>query len=299
MRDTPYGLQADDLKRNDSLLTRDTEPGTRGIVMSVITILSDFGAHDEYVGVMKGVILSICPSVSIVDITHQVDPQDIAQAAYLIPASYRFFPQGTVHLIVVDPGVGSQRDILAATHGGHVFIAPDNGVLTLLMNRGKSDTIVRVYNAEYFLKPVSATFHGRDIFAPVGAHIVNGTGLEDLGTKIDIEDIVQLEDLNCRLSETGELVGKIISIDRFGSLITNIDSKSLTTLRQNDPENRLQIRISTHVISGLSDTFARAEPSAPLALIGSRNYLEIAVNCGSARRHFKAQKGDAVRVNLL
>jgi S-adenosylmethionine hydrolase len=267
--------------------------------MSVITILSDFGTPDEYAGIMKGVILSICPSVSIVDITHQVDPQDIAQAAYLIPVSYRFFPQGTVHLIVVDPGVGSQRDILAVDYGGHVFIAPDNGVLTLLMNREKSDTIVRVHNAEYFLKPVSATFHGRDIFAPVGAHIVNGTGLEDLGTKIDIEDIVQLEDLNCRLSETGELVGKIISIDRFGNLITNIDSNSLTTLRQNDPENRLQIHIRRHVICGLSDTYARAEPSAPLSLIGSRNYLEIAVNCGSAKRHFKAQKGDTVRVKLL
>ncbi|MEE9496701.1 MAG: SAM-dependent chlorinase/fluorinase [Desulfobacterales bacterium] len=267
--------------------------------MSVITILSDFGGDDEYVGVMKGVILSICPSVSIVDITHQIDPQDIAQTAYLIPASYHFFPEGTVHLIVVDPGVGGQRDILALDHAGHVFIAPDNGVLTLLMNREKSDTIVHIHNADYFLKPVSATFHGRDIFAPIGAHIVNGTGLEDLGTKIDIEDIVHLGDLNCRLSESGELVGKIISIDRFGNLITNVDSNSLTTLRQNDAENRLQIRISTHVISDLSDTYASAAPGSPLALIGSRNYLEIAVNCGSAEQHFKAQKGDAVRVKIL
>ena len=228
--------------------------------MSIITLLSDFGGDDEYVGVMKGVILSICPSVSIVDITHQIDPQDIAQAAYLIPAVYRFFPEGTVHLIVVDPGVGGQRDILAIAHAGHVFIAPDNGVLTLLMNREKSDTIVRIHNADYFLKPVSTTFHGRDIFAAVGAHIVNGTGLEDLGTKIDIEGIVHLKDLNCRLSESGELVGKI---------------------------------------SDLSDTYANAAPSSPLALIGSRNYLEIAVNCGNAERHFKAQKGDAVRVKIL
>ena len=267
--------------------------------MSVITILSDFGVDDEYVGVMQGVILSICPAVSIVDITHQIDPQDIAQAAYLISSSYRFFPEGTVHLIVVDPGVGGQRDILAIAHAGHVFIAPDNGVLTLLMNREKSDTIVRVNNPDYFLKSVSATFHGRDIFAPIGAHIVNGTGLEELGTKIDIEDIVYLEDLNCRLSESGELIGKIISIDRFGNLITNIDSHSLETLRQKDAEKRLQIHISTHVIANLSDTYASAAPNSPLALIGSRNYLEIAVNCGSARRHFKAQKGDAVRVKIL
>lgn len=267
--------------------------------MSVITLLSDFGGDDEYVGVMKGVILSICPSVSIVDITHQIDSQDIAQAAYLIPAAYRFFPEGTVHLIVVDPGVGGQRDILALDHAGHVFIAPDNGILTLLIDRGKSDTIVRIHNADYFLKPVSATFHGRDVFAPIGAHIVNGTELEELGTKIDIEDIVHLEDLNCRLSESGELVGRIISIDRFGNLITNIDSNSLATLCQHDAENRLQIQMSTHVISDLSDTYASAAPGSPLALIGSRNYLEIAVNCGSAQRHFKAQKGDVVRVKIL
>jgi S-adenosylmethionine hydrolase len=267
--------------------------------MPIITILSDFGVDDEYVAVMKGVILSICPSVSIVDISHQIDPQDIAQAAYLIPATYRFYPKGTVHLVVVDPGVGSQRDILALDHAGHVFIAPDNGVLTLLMNREKSDTIVRIHNADYFLKPVSATFHGRDIFAPIGAHIVSGIGLEDLGTKIDIGDIVHLEDLNCRLSENGELVGKIISIDRFGNLITNIDSNSLARLRQNDAANRLQIRINTHVIFDLSDTYASAAPNSPLALIGSRNYLEIAVNCGSAKQHFKAQKGDAVRVKIL
>jgi len=267
--------------------------------MSIITLLSDFGVDDEYVGVMKGVILSICPTVAIVDITHQIDPQDVAQAAHLIPATYRFYPQGTVHLIVVDPGVGSQRDIIALDHAGHVFIAPDNGVLTLLMNREKSDTIVRIHNADYFLKPVSATFHGRDIFAPVGAHIAKGVGLEDLGTRTDAGNIAHLEDLNCRLSENGELVGKIISIDRFGNLITNIDSDSLARLRQNGAENRLQIRFNSHVIFDLADTYTRAEPGLPLALIGSRNYLEIAVNCGSAKQHFKAQKGDAVRVKKL
>jgi S-adenosylmethionine hydrolase len=264
--------------------------------MPVITILSDFGGQDEYVGVMKGVILSVCPSVSIVDITHQIDPQDIVQAAYLIPSFYRFFPEGTVHLIVVDPGVGSERDILAANHDGHFFIAPDNGVLTLLMNREKSDTIIRIRNADYYIKPVSATFHGRDIFAPIGAHIVNGTGLEELGTKTDVENIVHLENLNCRISETGELVGKIISIDRFGTLITNIDLNALTRYRKTRLENRLQICIRSHAIEGVSKTYANADPGSPLALIGSRNHLEIAVNGGSAQRYFKAHKGDLVRV---
>jgi len=267
--------------------------------MPVITILSDFGCHDEYVGVMKGVILSVCPGVSIVDITHQIDPQDIAQAAYLIPSFYRFFSKGTVHLVVVDPGVGSERDILAANHGGHFFIAPDNGVLTLLMNREKSDTIVRIRNTDNYIKPLSDTFHGRDIFAPIGAHIVNGTGLEELGTKTGIENLILLEDLDCRLSETGELVGKIISIDHFGNLITNIDSNRLTNYRKNNPKNRLEICISSHVIAGLSKTYANADPSSPLALIGSRNYLEIAVKGGSAKQFFKARKGDVVRISLL
>ena len=267
--------------------------------MSVITILSDFGSHDEYVGVMKGVILTACPSVSIVDITHEIDPQDIAQAAYLIPSFYRFFPKGTVHLIIIDPGVGSERDILGVRHDDHFFIAPDNGILTLLMNCKKSDTIVRIRNDAYYMKPVSATFHGRDIFAPIGAHIANGTGLEELGIKTGVEGIVHLKDLNCRLSESGELVGKIISVDRFGNLITNIDLNALINYGKTDPNHRLQVSIRSHIINGISKTYTNTDPGSPLALIGSRNHLEIAVNGGSAERYFKAHKGDIVKVRLL
>ena len=267
--------------------------------MPIITMVSDFGLHDEYAGVIKGVIFSICPSVAIVDITHQIDPQDIAQAAYLIPSYYRFFPQGTVHLIVVDPGVGGDRDILAVRHGGHVFVAPDNGVLTLLMSREKSDTIVRINNAKYFLKPISNTFHGRDIFAPVGAHIISGIALRDLGTRIECEDIIHLKNLNCRLSETGTLFGKIIAIDRFGNLTTNIDLSSLTALGDSVPKKRLQIRINGHAISGLSECYSSVAPNTPLALIGSRDYLEIAVNCGSAEKYFNAHKGDSIQVTKL
>ena len=267
--------------------------------MPIITIVSDFGCQDEYAGVMKGVILSICPSVSVIDITHQIDPQDVVQAAYLIPSFYRFFPQGTVHLVVVDPGVGGQRDLLAVSHRGHVFIAPDNGVLTLLVSREKSDTIVRVNNTDYFLKPVSATFHGRDIFAPISAHIINGIALKELGTRIECKDIIHLKDLDCRMSESGELSGKIISIDRFGNLTTNIDSSALTALCQFESTDRLQIRIRAQEISGLSDCYSSAALNTPLALIGSRNYLEIAVNCGSAQKYFRAQKGDSVQVTIL
>jgi S-adenosylmethionine hydrolase len=266
--------------------------------MSVITILSDFGTDDEYVGVMKGVILSICPAASIVDITHRIDPQDIQQAAYLILSYYPFFPKGTVHIVVVDPGVGSQRNILAVSHQKHFFIAPDNGVLTLLLNSEKSDKIIRVDNADFFLESPSSTFHGRDIFAAVGAHISCSTQLDELGARIVSKDTVRLEGLNCRISETGELVGKIISIDHFGNLITNIDAISLNAFCQADALKSPQIQIGASVINGLSNTYSDAAPAAALALVGSRNYLEIAVNGGNAARKMKAQKGDSIRVRI-
>jgi S-adenosylmethionine hydrolase len=267
--------------------------------MSVITLLSDFGTDDEYVGVMKGVVLSICPAASIVDITHRVDPQDIQQAAYLVPSYYPFFPKGTVHIVLVDPGVGSQRSILAVCHQKHFFIAPDNGVLTLLLNREKFDTIVRVENADYFLESPSATFHGRDIFAAVAAHVSCSTKLEVLGARINSKDTVRLEGLSCSISETGELVGKIISIDHFGNLITNIDATHLNAFCRADALKSPQIQIGTSVINGLSKTYSDAAPAAALALVGSRSYLEIAVNGGNAAKKMKAHKGDSVRVRIL
>ena len=266
--------------------------------MSVISILSDFGTDDEYVGVMKGVMLAVNPSLSIVDITHQIAPQDIHQAAYLIPSYYHYFPGGTVHIVVVDPGVGSRRSILAVHHRKHFFIAPDNGVLTLLLNAEKSDTIIRVDNSNYFLEPVSSTFHGRDIFAAVGAHLCRGTKLDALGTRADHKDIVRIKGLNCRISQTGDLIGRIVSIDRFGNLITNIDSISLAAFSKTGTSTHPQIHLGPLVISGLSRTYSDVAPTAPLALIGSRNYLEIAVNSGNAKETLKAQMGDPVRLTL-
>jgi S-adenosylmethionine hydrolase len=266
--------------------------------MSVISIVSDFGTDDEYVGVMKGVMLSINPSASIVDITHQIAPQDIHQAAYLVPSYYHFFPEGTVHIVVVDPGVGSQRSILALSHQKHFFIAPDNGVLTLLLNAEKSDTIICVDNADYFLKPLSSTFHGRDILAAVGAHLSCGTKLDAFGARANVKDIVRLKDLNCRISQTGELIGKIVSIDRFGNLITNIDSQSLAVFSRTKTLKHLQINIGTVEISGLSLTYSDAALQSPLALFGSRNYLEIAINGGNAADILNARKGDPVRLKL-
>jgi len=262
--------------------------------MPLITLTTDFGIEDEYVGIMKGVILSINPSAAIIDITHHVDPQDINQAAQIIKSSYKYFPKGTIHVIVVDPGVGSNRAILALEMMGYFFIAPDNGVLTHLMDEGDLAALVQVVNSKYFLKAVSQTFHGRDIFAPVAAHISNGLKIQKLGAKTDKKNIVCLDIRKPSIIDNNTLIGAIMWIDHFGNLITDIDSKILSKFC--DKEKKLEIRIGANKIYGLSVNYESAGLQSPVAVIGSRGYLEIAINCGSAQYYFKAKKGDAVKV---
>lgn len=266
--------------------------------MSIITLLTDFGIEDAYVGTIKGVILSVNPSAMIVDITHQIDPQDLIEAAYVIKSSYRYFPKGTVHVIVVDPGVGSDRAIVALEMMGHIFLAPDNGVLTLLMDEGRLDSITRVNNSHYFLEPLSQTFHGRDIFAPVGAHISKGVDLKKLGSGLDRNDLVHLSIRKPSISDEGELVGTIVSVDRFGNCITNIDFNCLEKFYKPGSEKNLVIAIGEYEIKGLSKSYDGVGLKQPLAIIGSLGYLEIALNCGRASRHFGAEKGDTIRVIL-
>ena len=266
--------------------------------MSTITLLTDFGNSDEYVGSMKGVILSIIPSAVVVDITHQIDPQDIIQAAYTIKSSYRYFPENTVHLIVVDPGVGGDRDIIAIKIKGHVFIAPNNGVLSLICDEGKIESVIRIDNATLFLKSVSQTFHGRDIIAPVGAHIAKGALLNTVGSEIGLPDVLRLKDLSASISQAGELLGTIISIDRFGNLITNIDSKQLNDYARRGRNQIPQFWIGEKAVHGLCTAYINVDQQCPLAIIGSRGYLEIAVNSGSAQRYFNVNKGDMVKVTI-
>ena len=266
--------------------------------MSIITLLTDFGLEDAYVGIMKGVVLSVNPSAAIVDITHQVESFDLNQAAFTIKSSYRYFPEGSVHVVVVDPGVGSERAIIALKMKGHTFLAPDNGVLTLIIDEGDIETIVRVENSDYFLKTVSQTFHGRDIFAPVGAHISLGVDLKLLGRPVKKKDVVRLSIPEPFISEKNELVGTIVFIASFGNCITNIDLSRLESFYKAGAGKRLQIMIGQQKLDGLSGNYESVSPQSPLAIFGSFDYLEIAVNCGSARRYFGAQKGDTVRVIL-
>jgi len=266
--------------------------------MSIITLLTDFGSRDEYVGLMKGVILTINPSVTIVDITHQIDSQDIVQAAFSIHAAYQYFPEGSVHLLVVDPGVGTDRSLLAFKMRKQYFITPDNGILTLLFNEDAATRLVRLTNSNFFLDTVSPTFHGRDIIAPVGAHISRGVDLHQLGDEIIPANAVWLENIHPRITDTGEIAGTVVAVDHFGNLISNIDYQMLTQVEQTVHKNKIRIQIGSHTINGIYQTYENVGPSTALGLIGSRGYLEVAVNKGNAARILKASKGDAVRVKI-
>ena len=266
--------------------------------MTVISLLTDFGTEDEYVGLMKGVILSINPQAVVVDITHHIAPQDVIQAAYTLHSSYRYFPEGTLHLVVVDPGVGTDRSIIALEKKGHIFLAPDNGVLSLVFEDGEIGEAVRVENSEFFIKPVSRTFQGRDIFAPTGAHLSTGVALKDLGPGVSAEEIVRLSLKQPTLLETGELQGSIVSIDRFGNLISNIDAALIQNLCEEGSLSVPEIIAGGHRIEGLCNAYAETESGKALAIIGSRGYLEIAVNKASAKRRFNLKRGDSIIIRV-
>jgi S-adenosylmethionine hydrolase len=266
--------------------------------MSIIALLTDFGTEDAYVGVMKGVILSINPAATVIDVCHAVDPQDLIGAAYLINSIYKYFPKGTIHIIVVDPGVGGNRAIAAVELAEQIFLVPDNGVLTLLMDENDIDAIVRVENPHYFFNEVSHTFHGRDIFAPVASHLSNGVPIDQLGRSLNPKDLVRLNISKPYLSDNNELIGTIISIDRFGNCVSNIDDNCLKEFVQNSPEKTLEIKVNKTVIKSLSKSYLNAMPGGPVAVIGSFGFLEIAINCGNASRRLHVSKGDTVALKL-
>jgi len=266
--------------------------------MSVITLLTDFGKQDAYVAIMKGVILSINPQATIIDITHAIAPQDVRQAAYLVPHASLYFPQQTVHIVVVDPGVGSSRAIIALRTQGHTFLAPDNGVLSFLLADKKIDAACRVENPRYFLNPVSNTFHGRDIFAPVGAHLSLGLPFEKIGAPLAITSLEKLNFPKPQITSDGDLLGTVIAIDRYGNLITNLDWNTIKWHYSEAEEEKLQFRIQGHNIIGLSQTYDDVATEKPLVLVGSRGLFEISVNRGSAAEFFgtKVDSRFSVRV---
>ena len=262
----------------------------------IITLTSDFGLADEFVGVMKGVILGLAPGVRIVDLSHQIAAHDLRQGAFLLASAWRFFPAGTVHVAVVDPGVGSARRIVLVESGGQLFLAPDNGLLSLVMGAGGSGRAWQVDNRELFLAEISATFHGRDIFAPVAARLAGGMAPGRVGLPLAPADLVRLDELLPRVDRRLKRVtGRVEQVDRFGNLVTNISGPLLAEVYGPGLAG-LRVSCGDREIKGLSATFSRVAVGELAAVLGSRGYLELAVNLGRAEALLNGRIGVTVMV---
>ena len=259
----------------------------------LITLLTDFGSRDTYAGVLKGVIASICPEAAVVDLTHAVAPQDIRAGAFHLLVACPYFPAGSVHLAVVDPGVGTDRRLIAVEAGGHRFVGPDNGLLRWIVEWLAADSwrAVQLTEPRYWLAPaseVSHTFHGRDIMAPVAAHLAAGMALEQLGSPIGALGGAPLP-LPTR--DGGRLRGEILHVDHFGNAITNVRREHLTA-----PGGALRVGIGPHSLCGPVESYAGAGVGEPLVIWGSAGFLEVAVREGSAAGVLGIRSGDAVWV---
>jgi S-adenosylmethionine hydrolase len=258
--------------------------------MSIIALISDFGTSDWFVGSMKGAILDINPTAKIVDISHHIDQGSIRAAAICLLSSYKSFPKKTIFVVVIDPGVGSIRKAIAAKAGDYLFVAPDNGVLSFVLGQNRNNA--KVYHIEkerYFREPVSNTFHGRDIFAPVGAHLSKGLPLASVGSKL--KDWNSLSWPELEVSKDG-IHGEIIYIDHFGNAFTNITAEAL---RNYDPDS-MYIFIEDHKPIKMFSFYKEVPPGNAIALINSADYVEIAINNGNAAQHFSLSVGSPVRL---
>jgi S-adenosylmethionine hydrolase len=258
---------------------------------TIITLTTDFGTTDGYVAAMKGVILSMAPEVTIVDGTHEIEPQVVRQAAVAIYTFASYFPAGTIHVVVVDPGVGTKRAILAVEALDQIFMAPDNGLLSLIFDSDPPARVFRVENRVLFRPEVSATFHGRDIFAPVAAHLASGVRLEDVGPQTD----QYVRGLIPKPEVFGEsIIGQVIYRDRFGNLMTNITLEHLKGL----DFARVKVKVGNLELHGIFSTYGEVEKGQPLALLVSSGFLEIAVREGDAGKLFNLVVGGVVVVGI-
>ncbi len=254
----------------------------------IVTLLSDFGEQDVYVGVMKGAIALINPSLITMDLTHQIPPQNIAAGRFALMNAYAYFPPGTVHVAVVDPGVGSERRGVAVQFATGYVVAPDNGLLSGILSLSPAIAAVELTNSNYWrTSNPSSTFHGRDIFAPVGAHLASGVPLTALGDSIEPNSLVSLSIREYKLTDTG-IVGSIQYVDYFGNLITNIPAALV--------EGKCwAVELGERIISG-GKTYSDRLPGEVVALVGSHGWVEVAVNGGSAKLKLQLHWGDSLAV---
>jgi hypothetical protein len=257
----------------------------------IITLTTDFGLSDHFAGAMKGVILSIQPTAEIIDITHEISPFEISEGAFAIAEAYRYFPKKTIHVIVVDPGVGTSRRPIIAEAAGQYFVAPDNGVLSMVYAREKHK-VRAITSDRYFLKPVSQTFHGRDIFAPTAARLAKSTPPSRFGKTIDNY---------CRQAfaqpvRTGKRIwlGTVLKVDHFGNLITNFHIREFPAFETRP----FQLSCGQAAITELRSTFAEGPPGEPVLIAGSSGYLEIAANRASAAKILACGTGSPVELTV-
>jgi S-adenosylmethionine hydrolase len=244
----------------------------------MIAMLTDFGARDGYVAVMKAVISTICPGIPVIDISHDISPQNIAEAKFVLWSACRYFPSDTIFVCVVDPGVGTERKIIALKTKHHIFLAPDNGLLDLVLHEYDIENGVEVTNKKYFLKHISHTFHGRDIFSPVAAHLASGIQFNSLGTPVKLK---KPKEIFVTVSGKDGYYGNIIYIDRFGNLVTNFKVENLRAAE-------LKIK---NVAMPLNTTYGDVNEGEFVAYTGSSGLIEIAIRNGNARQVLNADYG--------
>ena len=250
----------------------------------IVTLTTDFGLVDHFVGVMKGVILGICPRARLVDISHGVTPYEIPEGAYLIAQAYRYFPKKTVHLVVVDPGVGTSRRPILVEAAGQYFVGPDNGVLSLVYSQEKAKVRL-IANDRFFLSPVSRTFHGRDIFSPVAAHLAAGLAPAKMGKLI--EDYFRPNFEKPQRAGKRTWIGRILKIDRFGNIVTNFHVNEFPDLERKD----FALSIGPSQIGVMAHNYAECGPGEPFLIEGSTGYIEVSVSQGSAAKQLGCETG--------
>jgi len=259
----------------------------------IITLTTDFGLNDHFVGTMKGVILNVVPEAEIVDISHAVQPFDVLDGALTIAQSYSYFPTATVHVVVVDPGVGTARRPIIASSEQHHFVAPDNGVLSLIYAREERMHVRHVTSQHYFQQPVSNTFHGRDIFAPVAAYLAKRVDSEKFGEIVD--DYVRFNAPRPKPVDARTMRGVVLKVDRFGNLITNITPQDVPMLFQQNPP-AFKIVVGKREIGEIKSAYSEGEPGEIFAILGSMGYVEISTNRGSAAQAIGVGKGTEVSI---
>ncbi len=262
-----------------------------------IALLTDFGWHNWYLGVMRGVILSLNPSVEIVDLCHDVSSQDVREGSFILGNSYPYFPRGTIFLAVVDPGVGGKRKNLIAVSDDYYFVAPDNGILSCLFEKGVVRKVYHVKPGKYTLQVKGSTFYGRDIFAPIAAYLSLGVAPDEMGKETNA--VLTVPALRPVVRRTGEISGKAVYVDTFGNIITNIDEPFIMeTFGSNLDWNMVKVRVAGKTIKGVKRYYQQGERGKLIALINSWGYLEIAVNRGSAFEKLGLQDKKSVEIKL-